>query len=213
MPKLRLDKHAKKAVKTPEAEIELTEPVAHPETHAQEHNELSRLRGIIFGTLEHDQQELLARLETRIAAQAEKTREELEALVTRLENRIAELDSRSTRDQADLRVQMRSHRDLLSEAIEERGAQVSQLVNKDLLELRQSKVDREHFSTFLSGLAAHLEHGDVPVDPATPTAESETEKPASLPPLKSGETKLALLPPALKPLRLGRPPWHPTRPS
>ncbi len=97
MPKLRLGKHAKKAESTPEAEIELTVPVAHPETHAQEHNELSRLRGIIFGTLEHDQQELLARLETRIAAQAEKTREELEALVARLENRIAELDSRSTR--------------------------------------------------------------------------------------------------------------------
>ena len=143
--------------------------------------------------------------------------------MARLENRLEELDSRSTRDQADLRVQMRSHRDLLSEAIEERGAQVSQLVNKDLLELRQSKVDREHFSTFLSGLAAHLEHGEVPVDPATPTAESEseseseteteTEEPASLPPLKSGETKLAPLPPALNPLRLGRPPWHPIRPS
>jgi hypothetical protein len=243
MPILRMSKHSKNAEDTPEAEIELAAPTAQPEADAQEQNELVRLRGIIFGTLEHDQQELLARLENRITAQAAQTRVELDALVGRLENRIAELDARSTRDQADLRVQMQSQRDLLTGAIEERGEQVTELVNKDLSELRQSKVDRERFSAFLTGLSTHLESGNIPAGPAAPVTpepepESESESAPTLQPPKrpmtlstmhspktpktpktpempktpeTPETKLAPLPPALKPLRLGRPPWHPIR--
>ena len=231
MPILRMGKHAKKAEDTPEAEIELAAPTAQPETDAQEQNELVRLRGIIFGTLEHDQQALLARLENRITAQAAQTRVELDALVGRLENRIAELDARSTRDQADLRVQMQSQRDLLTGAIEERGEQVSELVNRDLSELRQSKVDRERFSAFLSGLSTHLESGKIPAGPATPVTPEPESAPTMQPPKKpmtlstmhsletpetpktpeTAETKLAPLPPALNPLRLGRPPWHPIR--
>ena len=105
MPKLRMGKHAKNAESAPEAEIELTVPIGQSKTYAKD-NELGRLRGIIFGSLEHDQHELLTRLENRITAQAEKTREELDALVCRLEDRIAELDARSTRKQADLRGQV-----------------------------------------------------------------------------------------------------------
>ena len=143
MPRFRPGKHPKgkaarrvvlrtpKAESAPTPEIEETQ-APQSETHAQEHDGLGRLRGIIFGSLQHDQEQLHTRLENRIAAQAANTRRELKALVARLESRIAEVDSRSIRDQADLREQMQSQRISLSDAIEERGTQVTQLVTKDL---------------------------------------------------------------------------------
>lgn len=194
MPKLRLGKDAKKNGTKNESEVATSvTSVALPAAgSSDEQNELGRLRGILFGSLQTDHEQALARLENRIAGQAAQLRGELEDLVRRLENRISELDARSTRDQGDLRDQMHSQRNLLNDAIEERAAQVTKLVTEGVTELRDTKIDRHRFSQFLTDLSKHLEQQSAPVVPVSsdaPVAEAASKDGA---------------------LRLGRAPWHPS---
>ena len=190
MPKLRLGKDGKKnGTKSEEAAAVETTAVPHATVAGDEQSELGRLRGILFGSLQNDHEQALARLENRIASQASQMRGELEDLVRRLENRISELDARSARDQGDLREQMHSQRNLLNDAIEERSAQVTKLVNDGIEELKESKIDRHRFAKFLTDLSQHLEQQSGPV-----VADAPPVEPA----------------PKDEPLRLGRAPWHPT---
>lgn len=192
MPKIGLVGASKKAADVKDPEPEHAVPAVEAEHH--HHDELDRLRGIIFGSLQTDQEKALARLENRIAAQSAKVRGELDEIVRRLENRIEELDARSSKDQDDLREQLLSQSNLLNDAIEERSAQVSQLVNEGLRDLAHAKLDRQRFSSFLVNLKAHLDQAEeAPVHEESATAEPEETQENS-----NG-------------IKQNRPPWHPVR--
>jgi ABC-type phosphate transport system auxiliary subunit len=119
--------------------------------------EIGALRDILFGTMleQHDQE--MARVETRIAMEASKIRSEFGEFARRFEDRIAEIDARTSKGLNDLREQILSQSNLLNDAIQERNEQVVSHVNKGLQDLRAAKIDRATFSSLLSKLAAHLE--------------------------------------------------------
>jgi hypothetical protein len=162
-----------------------------PEPH---HDDLGRLRGIILGSLQNDQDQALASLENRIASQSAKIRGELDAIVRRLENRIEELDTRSSKDQDDLREKLLSQSKLLNDAIEERSAQVTAIVKKGLTDLGNTKLDRQRFSAFVTNLREHLGKEELAQE-ATSASEAATSE------AESERTPIAR-----------KPPWHPVDP-
>ena len=120
-------------------------------------DDLSRLREIIFGSFLSEYEQQIARIETRVAMEASKVRTEVAEIVRQLEGRIAQVDARAQKAQCDLRQQILSQSNLLSDAIQEHSEQAIHLVEKGLQELRVKKIDRTAFSTFLDNLRTHLD--------------------------------------------------------
>jgi hypothetical protein len=178
---------------------------AAPQTPAASpggHDELEKLRGILFGNLQHEQGQALARLESRIAAQSTKLRAELDEIVQRIENRIEELDTRSTRDHDDLREQLLSQSSLVNEAIEERSAQVTDLVDQGIRDLGHAKLDRQRFAEFVSGLKVHLDQESSAAAAPAPEPAVSHAAPAESP--ANGKANGGTVP---------RKPWHPASAS
>ena len=197
MPKIGLAGASKKTDDTEASEAPNGAHLAETPHHEPHHDDLDRLRGIIFGSLQNDQERALARLENRIAAQSAKIRGELDEIVRRLENRIEELDTRSSKDHDDLREQLLSQSNLLNDAIEERSAQVTEIVNEGLTDLANTKLDRQRFSAFVTSLREHL-------DQEAPAQESRQVTAAPEAATSGAESNGTPLP---------RKPWHPVRAS
>ena len=118
--------------------------------------DLGQLREILFGAALKESEQEVARVETRVAMESARVRSEFGEFGRRLEERIAEIDTRSSKSLSDLREQLLAQSNLLSDAIQERNEHVVLHVNKALRELHQSKIDRTAFSNLLFTLAATL---------------------------------------------------------
>lgn len=150
---------------TPKAAAPASEPkAAHPRAAdaAGNEREIGALRDILFGTMleRHDQE--MERVETRVAMEASKIRSEFGEFARRFEDRIAEIDARTSKGLNDLREQILSQSNLLNDAIRERNEQVVRHVTKGLEDLRAEKIDRATFSSLLSELATQLESDGKP---------------------------------------------------
>jgi len=143
---------------TPKAEAPASEakPVPNGAAGAADKHEIGALRDILFGTLLKENEEEMARVETRVAMEASKIRSEFGEFGRRLEDRIAEIDARTSKGLNELREQILSQSNLLNDAIQERNEQVALHVNKGMQDLRASKIDRATFSSLLFKLATHL---------------------------------------------------------
>ncbi|MEM7410051.1 MAG: hypothetical protein AAF430_07455 [Myxococcota bacterium] len=163
MAKLNLKKISKKSAEAPEAPATETEATETTPASTAEADELSRLRGILFGSAINEQEQALARIENRMAAHAAEVRGEIDALGRRLENRISELGARANQDQNSVREQLLGQSELLKNSVQERSDQTLLLVNRGIEELREHKIDRTKLSEFLLDLGSRLEgeHTDV----------------------------------------------------
>jgi hypothetical protein len=93
---------------TPKAEAPASEAKPAPGAAAGEDDkqEIGALRDILFGTMLEENERELARVETRIATDASKIRSEFGEFGRRLEDRIAEVDARTSKGLNDLREQI-----------------------------------------------------------------------------------------------------------
>jgi len=119
-------------------------------------SDIKALREIIFGKLFEECEQLMTRLEDRLAGEASRLRSELGELDRKLADRMEQIEARNVKAHSDLREQLLSQSNLLNDAIQERGEHVSKKLEDGLAELRESKIDRTTFSSFLGGLASHI---------------------------------------------------------
>jgi len=120
-------------------------------------SEMEQLRQLIFGNVLSGYEKEVARVETRIAMEASKIRTEIGELGRRLESRIAEIDLRATKGHSELSGQITSQAAMLRTAVDERSEKTLGIVEKSLQEIRDQKVDRGAFASFLSNLGQHLD--------------------------------------------------------
>lgn len=120
-------------------------------------SEMEQLRKLIFGNALGGYEREVARVETRIAMEASKIRTEIGELGRRLEGRIAEIDMRATKGHSELGEQITSQATMLRNAVDDRSEKTLGIVNKSLQEIRDQKVDRGAFASFLSNLGQHLD--------------------------------------------------------
>jgi hypothetical protein len=133
-------------------------PVAGSDPERQG-GDLDRLRQIMLGSLVHDFEHAVARLEIRLAAEEAELRALLCKLEQRLEDRLVEMDARSCHAQADLRQQIHSHASSQHDAIKQRSADAVRRASRGFEELGRRKLGKAELSAFLGGLARHLEQG------------------------------------------------------
>jgi hypothetical protein len=131
-------------------------PNGAPPQNGGTNADLGQLREILFGAALKESEQEVARVETRVAMESARVRSEFGDFGRRLEERITEIDARSSKSLSDLREQLLAQSNLLSDAIQERNEQVILHVNKGLQELKQSKIDRTAFSNLLFTLGATL---------------------------------------------------------
>ena len=136
-------------------------------------SDLEQLREIICGALFNDYERAMDRLEQRIGVEAAALRSELAAIDRRVSDRIREIEARNTHAHSDLRDQLLSQSNLLNDAIQERSAHITRSMNEGLQELRETKIDRTTFSSFLGNLAAHI--GEQGVSSAEPSEQAALE--------------------------------------
>ncbi len=117
---------------------------------------LLQLRQIIFGNRMSEFEEEVVRLENRIASESALVRQEVEELGRRLEKRITEIDTRATKGHSDLREQLLSQSNLLTDAIQERAEQAMNALNQGLQEVRESKLDNKTLANLLVNLATEI---------------------------------------------------------
>jgi hypothetical protein len=119
-------------------------------------SDIKALREIIFGKLFEEYEQLMTRLEERLAGEASHLRSELAELDRTLAGRMEQIEARNVKAHSDLREQLLSQSNLLNDAIQERGEHVSKRLEDGLAELRETKIDRTTFSSFLGSLASHI---------------------------------------------------------
>lgn len=119
-------------------------------------SEIKALREIIFGKLFEEYDQLMQRLEEKLTGEASRLRNELVDLDRKLADRLEQIEVRNVKAHSDLREQLLSQSNLLNDAIQERGEHVNKRLEDGLAELRESKIDRSTFSSFLGGLASHI---------------------------------------------------------
>jgi len=118
--------------------------------------DLEAIRGIIFGKLFEDYEKLMKRLEESLVGEAARLRSELGELDRKLADRVEQIEARNVKAHSDLREQLLSQSNLLKDAIAERNEHLTKKLDDGLDQLRQSKIDRSAFASFLGGLASHI---------------------------------------------------------
>jgi len=124
-------------------------------------NDLQRLREILLGGMVEQFANAVERLEQRMDLEKASLRAELEKFEQRFEDRLVEVDSRGSQARAELREQLALQSRELQDLIKCRSAEAVRTVNEGLAELRSSKLDGSHFSSFVKGLAAHIADADA----------------------------------------------------
>ena len=166
MAKLNLGRIAKRAAEQKRA-VEDAPGVAAPTAAAQklpeDTDELSRLRGILFGKALEQHEITLARIENRMAVHTAEVQKELDSLARRLEGRIAELGERTDREQGELRDQLQSRSEELRRKVVERCEHTRDHVNRGLVEIRTSKLDRARLTGLLREIGTRVEADAEPV--------------------------------------------------
>ena len=142
--------------KAPKAKAKAKAKVA-AEAPAADHDELSALRAIVVGPQLTEFREDIARIENRTNLEIAKMREEIQALGRRLDDRITELDARTTKNLADTQDQLQTRTDSLSAEIQESSQKALETVNQGMSRLEDSKIDRVQLASFLVDLAGQLE--------------------------------------------------------
>ena len=133
-----------------------TQTQASASQHAVGGGELERLRNIVLGGVVSEFTQAVEQFEQRIDAEGASLRAELEKFEQRVEDRLAEVDSRSCQGQTELREQLSLQSNKLGDMIKERSAEAVRLANEGMQELRQSKLDGTDFAAFVKALSAHL---------------------------------------------------------
>lgn len=118
--------------------------------------ELARLRSIVLGGVVDEFTQAVERLEQRVDAEGASLRDELEKFEQRIEERLAEADSRTCQGQMELREQLSVQSKQLGDMIKERTAETVRLANVGMQELRQSKLAGADFAAFVKALSSHL---------------------------------------------------------
>jgi len=117
---------------------------------------LAKLRDIVFGDRFHSFQYEVSRVEKRLTDEVTALRDEIRGFGRRLEEKITELDARTTKGDGELRDQMLSQSNVLADAIQERTQHAIKLAEDGLAELRETKLERTVLSSFLVDLASEL---------------------------------------------------------
>lgn len=131
--------------------------VVAAEVPAADGDELSALRAIVVGPQLTEFREDIARIENRTNLEIAKMREEIHALGRRLDDRITELDARTTKNLAETAEQMQSRSDSLAAEVQESSQKALETVNAGMSRLDDSKIDRAQLASFLVDLAGQLE--------------------------------------------------------
>ena len=165
MAKLNLGRMAKRAADQKRAaeEAPTPAPTAAVQQLPENGDELSKLRGILFGKALEEHELTLARIENRMAVHTAEVQKELDALARRLEGRIAELGERTDREQGELREQLEASSDELRRKVVERCEQTRDHVNRGLVEIRTTKLDRTRLTGLLRDVGDRIEADAGPV--------------------------------------------------
>ena len=118
--------------------------------------ELERLRSILLGGVVDEFTQAVKHFEKRIDAEGASLSAELEKFEQRIEERLAETDSRSCQGQTELREQLSMQTNRLGDMIKERSAEAVRLAYEGMQELRQSKLAGADFANFVKALSSHL---------------------------------------------------------
>ena len=78
-------------------------------------------------------------------------------MTARLDDRVGELDTRTTKSEEGLKEDLQARSDVLATAIQESHQQAVEILNQGLQELRDNKIDSKALSGFLVDLAGQLE--------------------------------------------------------
>lgn len=168
MGKLNLGRKRADQKRTPEPVEATAEPTPELGTATTPNSdELSRLRGILFGKALEEQEITLARIENRMAVHTAEVQKELESMARRLEGRIAELGERADREHKDLREQVKTNSEELRRKVVERCEQTRDHVNRGLVDLRTTKLDRTRLTGLLRDIGTRI---DADAEPATGAA-------------------------------------------
>ncbi len=159
----RMSKRAEQKRSAEKAEETAAAPIPAAKPAAEDTDELSRLRGILFGKALEEQEITLARIENRMAVHTAEVQKELDSLARRLEGRIAELGERTEREQTELRDQLQSRSEELRRKVVERCEQTRDHVNRGLVEIRTSKLDRTRLTGLLRDVGSRI---DADAEPA-----------------------------------------------
>jgi hypothetical protein len=153
----RIAKRAGEKQRTAEDSPGVAAPTAAVSKLPEDTDELSRLRGILFGKALEEHEITLARIENRMAIHTAEVQKELDSLARRLEGRIAELSERNDREQGELRGQLQSRSEELRRKVVERCEHTRDHVNRGLVEIRTSKLDRARLTGLLGEIATRVE--------------------------------------------------------
>jgi ElaB/YqjD/DUF883 family membrane-anchored ribosome-binding protein len=126
-------------------------------------DELSKLRGILFGKALEEHELTLARIENRMAVHTAEVQKDLDALARRLEGRIAELGERADREQGELKAQLQTRSEELRRKVVERCEHTRDHVNRGLVEIRTTKLDRTRLTGLLRDVGTRI---DADAEPA-----------------------------------------------